>query len=149
MSEVFAVIGGEGFVGHWIVTVLCERKAGKVVSLDIVQRHHPEKDAWHFRNCDLTSLESLESALREHGVTTVFHTASPFIGSPSAICEKVNVRGTKNIVQACQNTGVKKLVYTSSASASSDGNDLINLDERVAFPLKFTDYYSETKVRCR
>ena len=64
---------------------------------------------------------------------------------------KVNVEGTKCVIEACQKTGVKALVYTSSASVISDNSasyDLINADERwpiVPYKLQ-TEYYSWTKV---
>lgn len=62
---------------------------------------------------------------------------------------KVNVEGTKCVIEACQKSGVKALVYTSSASVVSDNvSDLINADERwpVIPPSAQTEYYSQTKV---
>lgn len=62
---------------------------------------------------------------------------------------KVNVEGTKCVIEACEKTGVKALVYTSSASVVSDNeSDLINVDERwPVVPPKFqTEYYAQTKV---
>lgn len=63
--------------------------------------------------------------------------------------KKVNVDGTQCVIEACQKTGVKALVYTSSASVISDNaTDLINADERwpVIPPKAQTEYYSQTKV---
>ena len=62
---------------------------------------------------------------------------------------KVNVEGTRNLVQESKRVGVKAFVYTSSASVISDSSsDLVNADER--FPLiqgKLQgEYYSDTKV---
>lgn len=117
-----------------------------VSSLDIVQRHFPEKPTWTFYSADLTSLESLSKAFKASRATTVFHTASPWTGSGADICEKVNVQGTQTIVDACKQEGVKKLIFTSSAGTVYNGVDLINVDERMPFPEQSLDPYNVTKV---
>lgn len=135
MPDTYAVVGGEGFLGHALVLALRQRyPSAKVVSLDIVQRHFPEKDQWAFANCDLTILEDVTRVFNEHKVSTVLHTASPWIGASKAVCEKVNVGGTTNVVEACKATGVRKLVYTSSGGVVFDGRDVINVDERCTAP---------------
>ena len=66
-----------------------------------------------------------------------------------ALYRKVNVEGTKCVVEACQESGVKALVYTSSASVVSDNvSELVNADERwpVIGEHAQTEYYSLTKV---
>lgn len=42
--------------------------------------------------------------------------------------------------------GVKKLIFTSSAGTVYNGNDLINVDERMPFPTVGLDPYNVTKV---
>lgn len=76
----------------------------------------------------------------------MFHTASPWTGSGAEVCEKVNVQGTRTIVDACVQEGVKKLVFTSSAGTVYNGVDLINVDERMPFPKEELDPYNVTKV---
>jgi sterol-4alpha-carboxylate 3-dehydrogenase (decarboxylating) len=146
--ESYAVIGGEGFVGHALVTALHKRyPQSSILSLDVVQRHYPEKGEWTFRSCDLTDEASLSAAL--HGVQGVFHTASPHIGGTKELCEKVNVDGTRNIVEVCKKLGVRKLVYTSSAGIPFDCTDLINVDERCTPAPVPIDPYNDTKVCSR
>lgn len=136
-----------------MVEMLLERyPQSTVASLDLVQRHFPDKltgdqRKWSFYSADLTSLDSLSTAVRQAGATTVFHTASPWTGSGPEVCEKVNVQGTQTVVDACVQEGVKKLVFTSSAGTVYDGNDLKNVDERMPFPDVPIDAYNVTKVR--
>jgi len=148
-GEAYAVIGGEGFVGHALVTALhAKYPTSTVLSLDVIQRHFPEKQAWTYVSCDLTaSSAGLAAIFTEHKVGCVIHTASPWIASPKEVCEKVNVQGTQNVVDACTAAGVTKLVYTSSAGVVYDGHDLINIDERCVFPDKPLDQYNDTKAR--
>ncbi|BGP41286.1 erg26, C-3 sterol dehydrogenase [Rhodotorula kratochvilovae] len=144
---------GEGFVGHRMVEMLLDRyPQSTVASLDLVQRHFPDKLSsaarkWSFHSADLTSLPSLSAAIRQAGATTVFHTASPWTGSGPEVCEKVNVQGTQTVVAACVQEGVKKLVFTSSAGTVYDGNDLKNVDERLPFPDVPIDAYNVTKAK--
>ncbi|BGP56387.1 hypothetical protein JCM8202_000335 [Rhodotorula sphaerocarpa] len=151
-GQTLAVIGGEGFLGHRLVEVLAERyPQASIVSLDIVQRHFSTADAKQrkptFRSADLTSPESLAAAFEHHRPHVVFHTASPWTGSGKDICEKVNVEGTRTVVEACQKHNVARLVFTSSAGTVYDGVDLINVDERMPFPEQPIDPYNETKAK--
>lgn len=134
-----------------MIRMLLERYPNSPVSsLDLVQRNFPsgsEKAKWTFYSADLTSLPDLRAAISASGATTVFHTASPWTGSGKAICEKVNVEGTRTIVEACKEEGVRKLVFTSSAGTVFDGKDLANVDERLPFPETGIDDYNVTKVR--
>ncbi|GAA6009606.1 hypothetical protein JCM11491_001032 [Sporobolomyces phaffii] len=154
MGESYLVIGGEGFLGSTMVkTLLTRYPDASVASLDLVQRHFPDSLAsdshrkWTFYSADLTSLDSLSSAIRKSGATTVFHTASPWTGSGQDVCEKVNVEGTRTVVDACVQEGVKKLVFTSSAGTVYNGVDLINVDERMPFPKEELDPYNVTKAK--
>ncbi|GAA5889968.1 hypothetical protein JCM6882_009185 [Rhodosporidiobolus microsporus] len=149
----FAVVGGDGFLGSTLVKALLARfPSASVASLDVVQRHFPDKLAagerkWTFYSADLTSLDSLAGAIKQSGATTVFHTASPWTGSGADVCEKVNVQGTQTVVDACVQEGVQKLVFTSSAGTVYNGNDLINVDERMPFPEEVLDPYNVTKAK--
>lgn len=43
----------------------------------------------------------------------------------------MNVEGTKVVVEACQKAGVRKLVFTSSATVCFEDDALKNVDERI------------------
>jgi sterol-4alpha-carboxylate 3-dehydrogenase (decarboxylating) len=91
--------------------------------------------------------------------TIIIHTASPPVvndGQSSAqkkvakeLFYKVNVEGTRNLIEQAGKIGcVKAFVYTSTASVVHDTvSDLVNADERwpiLRAPLQ-REYYSETK----
>lgn len=101
-----------------------------------------------FETVDITSLEKLNETLLKIAPDVVHHTASPLATSlDKSIYEKVNVDGTANIIRACQRSGVKKLVFTSSAGVVFDGQDNINIDERMPYPEKAMDAYNDTKAQ--
>ncbi|KZV65464.1 NAD-P-binding protein [Peniophora sp. CONT] len=132
----YIVVGGAGFLGGWIVRHLIERGEDprRVRVLDIRPPTRPDLTSGpatlvDFRAVDITDKVALDAAFdaawpdgsTSHDETTVFHTAANirfYERHPDLLyrSSKVNVDGTQNILDACQRTGVKILVYTSSGS---------------------------------
>ncbi|TDL22249.1 C-3 sterol dehydrogenase [Rickenella mellea] len=142
VRDIYMVIGGSGFLGRHIVEMLVAR-GDSVCVFDIVQRYHDVP----FYSGDLTDQNSVEEALRKSGTTCIIHTASPPHGLQPPIYWKVNVEGTETIIAAAVANKVGKLVYTSSAGVVYDGNDLVNIDERLDYPEQPFDAYNETKAK--
>jgi hypothetical protein len=154
------VIGGCGFLGHHIVDLLLESYKGKFSVLDLhcTRNRRPDSDGVQYFDGDITSLSSILPIFEKLKPDIVIHTASPAaVGESSqsktklrnAMFKKVNVDGTACVIEACQKTNVKALVYTSSASVISDTeSDLVNADERwpVVTAQNQKEYYSTTKV---
>lgn len=145
--ESFAVIGGEGFLGQAIIQqLLTLYPTSQVASFGLTQRTFEPK-SYRFYNTDLTSDTSILESIKSSGCTTIFHTASPHPTASKTICEEVNIEGTKRVVEACRIAGVKKLIFTSSLTVCFEGEDLINVDERLPRTEKKDDDYVATKVR--
>lgn len=83
----------------------------------------------------------------QSGATCIIHTASPPHGLDPAIYWKVNVEGTKAVIAAAVAHHVKKLVFTSSAGVIFNGQDVIDVDERLPFPETPLDAYNESKSK--
>lgn len=129
--ESFAVIGGEGFLGAALITELLNRyPTSQVASLGLTQRRF-DPPSYRFFRTDITSLDSLLASLKNSGTTTVFHTASPHANASAEVWQAVNVEGTKVVVEACQKAGVRKLIFTSSATVCFEDDALKNVDERM------------------
>ncbi|KAK0730670.1 C-3 sterol dehydrogenase/C-4-like protein [Lasiosphaeris hirsuta] len=149
------VIGGCGFLGHHVVRLLLRDYtcSVSVVDLRCVRNRRPDSDGVAYFEADITDAAKLEVIFTKVRPSVVIHTASPPAQSNDsvshALFKKVNVDGTAAVVNACRKTGVKALVYTSSASVMSDNlSDLINADERwpVIRGANQSEYYSETKA---
>jgi sterol-4alpha-carboxylate 3-dehydrogenase (decarboxylating) len=58
----------------------------------------------------------------------------------------VNVEGNRNVIRACQESGVPRLVYTSSIDVVFDGHPIANGDESLPYPARHLDDYGHTKM---
>ena len=112
------VTGGNGCLGRALVKSLLEDGGYHVHSLDL---RIPEEDRWDYGvysyvQADLTCLEDAVLALK--GMETVFHAAAvtPRVGLTKEDYYSVNLVGTENVLEACRQCGVRRLVYTSSAT---------------------------------
>uniref|UniRef100_A0A3B3Y1G6 Sterol-4-alpha-carboxylate 3-dehydrogenase, decarboxylating n=1 Tax=Poecilia mexicana TaxID=48701 RepID=A0A3B3Y1G6_9TELE len=142
VSKRCAVIGGSGFLGRHLVEKLLDR--GYSVSVFDIRQSY-ELPGVTFHQGDLCDKQALLSALKD--VSLVFHCASPAPSSDDRLLfERVNIRGTQTVIQACLDAGVQKLVLTSSASVVFEGTDVKNGKEDLPYAKKPIDYYTQTKI---
>ncbi|OVA04225.1 3-beta hydroxysteroid dehydrogenase/isomerase [Macleaya cordata] len=82
------------------------------------------------------------------GAEVVFHMAAPDSSiNNHQLHYSVNVEGTKNVIDACFECKVKRLIHTSSPSVVFDGvHGIFNGDESMPYPPKHNDSYSATKA---
>jgi len=81
---------------------------------------------------DVLDLDSVFESLR--GVRGIFHLAGviSIMPGPNSFVRKVNVDGTKNILKAAKESGVEKVVYTSSIHAIQRVEDGV-IDETLPY----------------
>ncbi|MCL0057825.1 complex I NDUFA9 subunit family protein [Dehalococcoidales bacterium] len=106
------VTGGTGFVGSHLVPRLVE--IGERVRCLV--RSRAKLQGVELRLGDVTNLSSLEQAMP--GVETVIHLVSVIRESKDATFDRINVQGTKNVVQAAQKSGVKQFIHMSALGAT-------------------------------
>ncbi|XP_028815989.1 sterol-4-alpha-carboxylate 3-dehydrogenase, decarboxylating [Denticeps clupeoides] len=142
-SKRCAVIGGSGFLGRHLVEKLADK--GYTVSVFDIRQSY-ELPGVTFYLGDLCDKQALLPALRD--VSLVFHCASPAPGADDrALFERVNISGTRTVIQACHEAGVQKLVLTSSASVVFEGTDIKNGKEDLPYAKKPIDFYTLTKIQ--
>ncbi len=122
------VIGGAGFIGSHIVDQLLDEPVKEVVVLDNLVRGKVESlasatddDRVELVKGSILDLDLLRSLME--GTDYVFHLAALWLGEcvnePRSAID-VNIVGTFNVIEAAQAAGVKKVVYSSSASVYGD-----------------------------
>ena len=122
------VIGGAGFLGSHITDQLTETSAGQIVVLDNFVRgtranlgRAVEDPRVSVVDGSVTDLPLLRRLME--GTDYVFHLAALWlyecVHQPRSALE-VNVVGTYNVIEAAADAGVRKVVYSSSASVYGD-----------------------------
>ena len=72
----------------------------------------------HFFTGDVTNPESLKAACQ--GVDTIVHTVAIIREKGKATFQSINVQGAQNVVEAAQQSGVRKIVHLSAIGAAPD-----------------------------
>lgn len=145
------LIGGAGLVGSHVTDQLTKEPVSEIIVLDnfvrgtegnLAQaRKHPKV---RVVQASMTDRAALARELK--GVDGVFLLASLWLGecvSDPRSAWEVNTLGTWNVVEACLEAGVKRIVYSSSASVY--GNALVTpMTEK--HPLNNRTTYGATKI---
>ena len=145
------VIGGAGFVGSHLVDQLTQEPVQGIVVLDNFvrgTRANLRQAVQDDRVCvvegSMTDLELLRDLMQ--GTDYVFHLAALWlyecVHRPRSALE-VNVVGTYNVVETAQQAGVKKVVYSSSASVYGDAVSIPMTEEH---PFNNRTMYGATKI---
>jgi CDP-glucose 4,6-dehydratase len=152
------VTGGHGFAASWLVKALLER-GDRVRVLDrpdprVTDVGTPRPSALELHGV-LDEVELFEADLRDaegisgavDGVDTVFHLAAQTIvgnaqASPRETFE-TNVLGTWNVLEACREQGVGRVVFASSDKAYGESDEL---PYREDFPLRAAHTYDASKA---
>jgi dihydroflavonol-4-reductase len=118
------VTGATGFVGYHVVRLLM----GKGVRVSALVRKGSDR-----KSLDSLGVEIVTGDVRDYdsvyraldGCRQLYHLAADYrlwVPDPATMYE-INVRGTKNVMEAALRRGVERVVYTSTVGALSAGSD--------------------------
>lgn len=138
------VTGGGGFLGRYVVRDLLD--AGHSVA-SYSRSRHAGLEAMGVPQIpgDLSDLARTRAALR--GMDGVVHVAA-FVRMWGLWDDfhRTNVLGTRNLIRACREEGVSRLVYTSSPSVVFGRDDLLGVDEDQPYPSRSLSAYARSKA---
>lgn len=157
-SSKILVTGGAGFVGSHIVQELQKRRPEySITILDLLPppptqvQTIPEVD---FVQADVTdagqtrdAIERVRPDLIVHAAGVVPSGAARYGRRSKDAVFRINVNGTRNVLDAARSCGVRALVYTSSCTIITDDNDrdFPNMDESIPIPSSAL-IYGQSKV---
>ena len=143
MAKYF-VTGATGFIGGEIVKQLIGR-GHKVVALV----RSPEKAGMlkalgvEMHLGDITDRETLRAPMT--GVDGVFHVAAWYkVGVHEPLADRINVDGTRNVLNTMRTLEIPRGVYTSSVAVFSDTRGVVP-DERYRYDGPHLSHYDRTK----
>lgn len=142
------VTGSAGFIGSNVVRALLED------GHDVRALHLPNEDTRNLRGLDVecvagdvTSLASMRSSM--HGCEVVFHLAAVYAlwTKDAGVMQRVNVDGTRTVLEAARAEGVRRVVHTSSIARFGGQGRRAQATEESKFALGATgDAYSRSKA---
>jgi len=149
----FVVVGGAGLIGSHTLDKLVKEDVGEIVIYDNFVRGRLENISSALKDPrvrvfdiggDISQTDILEAAL--DGADGVFHFAALWLLQCHEFPRSafaVNVRGTFNVMEACIKKGIKRLVYSSSASVYGDAvREPMDEDH----PFNNQNFYGATKI---
>jgi len=147
------VIGGAGFIGSFVVSELLKEDVAEVIVYDNFARGKREylEESLKDSRCsifpiggDIREVDILNDAMK--GVDYVFCLAAMWLlhckDYPRTAFD-VNIAGTFNVLEACVNNNVKKLVWSSSASVYGDA---VEVPMKESHPFNNKNFYGASKI---
>jgi nucleoside-diphosphate-sugar epimerase len=142
----YFVTGATGFLGAELTKQLISR-GHQVVALV----RSPEKAGLlrtlgvALHEGDITDRESLRAPMA--GTDGVFHCAAWYkVGVTEPLAERINVDGTRNVLETMRELGIPRAVYTSTVAVFSDTHGLVP-DETFRYDGPHLSEYDRTKWR--
>jgi nucleoside-diphosphate-sugar epimerase len=143
-NEPVLVTGGGGFLGSAIVRLLRERGL-EVRSLARRRTAWLDEMGVAQHQGDVADYDVVSWAVA--GCAVVFHVAAKAgLWGPYRDYHRSNVVGTQNVIAACREHGVRRLIYTSSPSVVFTGHDLEGVDESIPYAAHHDAAYPATKA---
>jgi UDP-glucose 4-epimerase len=147
------VIGGAGFIGSFVVSEFLKTDVAEVLVYDNFARGKRSNltESLADPRCrlyphggDIRDTDLLNDAMK--GVDGVVHLAAMWLlhcRDYPRTAFHVNIEGTFNVLEACVNNGVKRLVYSSSASVYGDA---VEVPMTESHPFNNRNFYGATKI---
>ncbi|MFQ3209810.1 MAG: nucleoside-diphosphate-sugar epimerase [Colwellia sp.] len=138
------VTGAGGFLGNAICRLL---RLANIKVTGFARGSYPELTQMgvNMQQGDITDFVRLKEAMQSCDL--VFHVAAKagVWGNKEDYFEP-NVQGAENIIRACQELAITRLVYTSTPSVTFAGVDEAGINESQPYATNFLNFYSESKA---
>ena len=137
----YLVTGGAGFLGINMIRLLLE-KGHQIRSLDKEPFDYPEQDKIEVITGDIRDKERVDKAMKD--IEIVIHTAAALPLYTKEEIFSTDVQGTRNILEAAERHGVKRVIHISSTAVYGipDHHPLVEDDNLVG-----VGPYGEAKVQ--
>ena len=147
------VIGGAGFIGSFVVSELLKHPVNKVVVYDNFARGNQSYLTEQLKD-ERCSIFPFGGDIREVDILNTAMKDMDYVISLAAMwllhCKDyprtafdVNIAGTFNVLEACVNNKIKKLIWSSSASVYGDAVELPMTENH---PFNNKNFYGASKI---
>jgi UDP-glucose 4-epimerase len=148
-NQKILLIGGAGFIGSYILYELLQYNCKEIIIYDdfskgtftnIEEALKDPRVKIYDKGGNILHIDILNDAMQN--VDIVFHLAALWLFHCDSFPRSafhVNIEGTFNVLEACRNNNIKKLIYSSSASVYGNA---IEKPMTENHPLNSKNYYN-------
>ncbi len=142
------ITGGAGYIGSHISEILVKNKKKNIIvdNLSTGFKKLIHKKA-KFIKANILDIKKINLIINKNNIDSIIHLAAVLSVGESQKnpkkYERINVKGTKNLLIAMKNTNVRNFVFSSTCAVYSDG--LKKVSENSI--LKPTSVYGKTKLK--
>jgi nucleoside-diphosphate-sugar epimerase len=137
------VIGAAGFIGTRLIEKLTVEEGANVIAMI----NNWNKAVWVCRTtaelhqCDIRNIEENEYLFED--IDIVFHLAT--FGGNKDTCDRINVGGTRSVINLCQKHHIKRLVFFSSVAVTGP-SIAEGLNESAPYKPQHESNYANAKI---
>ena len=147
-SKNILVTGGAGYIGSHIVEKLIKNKQSVIILDNLVTGYERlvNKKA-KFIKADIKNKSKITKVIKDYNINSIIHLAA-YLNVSEAEKKKRkyyanNITGTKNLLEACKNSNVKNIIFSSSCSVYGNVKGSVS-ENRKPNP---QGYYGYTKFK--
>ena len=147
-SKNILITGGAGYIGSHIVEQLIKNHETVIILDNLVTGYKRliNKKA-KFIKADINNKSKITKIIRDHNISSIIHLAAYLNVSEAETNKqkyyKNNITGTKNLLDACKNSNIKNIIFSSSCSVYGNVNGSVSENRK----LNPQGYYGYTKFK--
>ncbi|MEO6638211.1 MAG: NAD(P)-dependent oxidoreductase [Ginsengibacter sp.] len=136
-------IGASGFIGTRLIEKLTLEEGANVIGMVNTWN----KAVWVCRTtaelhqCDIKEIEKNEYLFKD--IDIVFHLAT--FGGNKETCNRINVGGTRSVINMCQKHNIKRLIFLSSVAVNGPSIPE-GLNESAPYRPEYESIYANSKI---
>ena len=150
MTTKILITGSSGYIGSNLAYYLIKRGV-EIIGIDIHSTpasNYLKTFGFKFYHCDIRDEEKILKIVSNYKITHIIHLAALKSVEKSNLYQfeyqSVNIEGTEKIAKIALNSGVKKLIFASSAAVYGEFKNQVVSEEEECNPLS---YYGQTKLK--
>ena len=141
------VTGGLGFIGSHLVDFLSKKGIETVIIDNATQKKQIPRENVTVIHEDIRDAKKMHDIFMAAGAQYVFHLAAitsvSYAATHPLVTKQTNIEGTRNVLQACVDSHVEKIIFASSAAVYGDAKHLPISEDDQKNPLNL---YGQSKL---
>src|SRR3989339_829761 len=141
------VTGGLGFIGSHLVDFLSKKGIETVIIDNATQKKQIARDNVTIFHEDIRDAKRMHDIFLNVRAQYVFHLAAitsvSYAATHPLVTKQTNIEGTRNVLQACVDSHVEKIIFASSAAVYGDAKHLPISEDDQKNPLNL---YGQSKL---